>query len=233
MALPFFYLPDPGPEDILYLDEPNSKHAVAVLRMQEGEQVNLTNGNGLLITAVIVAAHKKKCGLKVLSRDMLPRQQSKVTIAISPVKNNTRLEWFFEKATEIGVAEIIPIICQRTEKLHFRFERMQQILVSAMLQSQQVWLPELHEPRPFKSVTELGAYNGKWIAHCLPEERKSLRAVERSGGGQLLLIGPEGDFTADEIQAALAAGFVPVMLGETRLRTETAGMVGATLLCIG
>jgi 16S rRNA (uracil1498-N3)-methyltransferase len=232
MALPFFYLPDPGPEDILYLDEANSKHAVAVLRMQEGEQVNLTNGKGLFITAVIVAAHKKKCGLKVLSRATLPRQLSRVTIAISPVKNNVRLEWFFEKAAEIGVAEIIPIICQRTEKLHFRFERMHQILVSAMLQSQQVWLPELHEPKTFKSVIELSSYTGKWIAHCLPEERKSLRAAERSGGGQILLIGPEGDFTASEIDAARKAGYKAVILGDTRLRTETAGMVGAALLCI-
>lgn len=233
MALPYFYLPDPAEDDLLWLDEPNSKHAIAVLRMQEGEQLHLTDGKGQLLTAAIVSPHKKKCTIRVLEKTTATRPQARVSIAISPVKNTARFEWFLEKATEIGVAEIIPLICQRTEKLHFRFERMEQILISAMLQSQQVWLPKLHEPQPFSKVAQLPGFDRKWIAHCLPKSRQSLREEGVAVTDQLLLIGPEGDFTPSEIESAIQANCFPVTLGNTRLRTETAGMAGATLLCIG
>src|SRR6187431_551470 len=133
MALPFFYLPDPGHDDLIILDEANSKHAIAVLRMQVGEQLHLTDGKGRLLTATIQSPHKKNCGIRVLERIPPATRPVNVTIAISPVKNTSRLEWFMEKATEIGVAEIIPLICHRTEKTHFRYERMEQILISAML----------------------------------------------------------------------------------------------------
>lgn len=233
MALPYFYVKDPAEDDLLWLDEPNSKHAIAVLRMQEGEQLHLTDGKGQLLTAAIVSPHKKKCAIRLLEKTTATRPRARVSIAISPVKNTTRLEWFLEKATEIGVAEIIPLICQRTEKLHFRFERMEQILISAMLQSQQVWLPHLHEPQPFSKVVQLTGFERKWIAHCLPTSRRSLREEGVALTDQLLLIGPEGDFTPTEIESAIQANCIPVTLGNSRLRTETAGMAGATLLCIG
>jgi 16S rRNA (uracil1498-N3)-methyltransferase len=233
MALPYFYVKDPAEDDVLWLDEPNSKHAIAVLRLQEGEQLHLTDGKGQLLTAAIVSPHKKKCAIRLLEKTRVTRPQARVSIAISPVKNTARFEWFLEKATEIGVAEIIPLICQRTEKLHFRFERMEQILISAMLQSQQVWLPHLHEPQAFNKVTLLPGFDRKWIAHCLPTSRRSLREEGVALTDQLLLIGPEGDFTPAEIESAILANCFPVTLGNTRLRTETAGMAGATLLCIG
>jgi len=198
-----------------------------------GEQFTLTDGKCGLWPASIISHHKKNCGIRVLERLNLPHRPANVSIAISLVKNISRFEWFLEKASEIGVTEIIPLVCHRTEKTHFRYERMAQILVSAMLQSQQSWLPKLHDVQSFQAVVQQGGFDKKWIAHCLPAARQSLREKGPAQTKQLLLIGPEGDFTPDEIQTAMEAGFNAVILGETRLRTETAGIVGATLLCIG
>lgn len=233
MALPYFYWPEPISGSMLTLDEANSKHMVSVLRMEKGEALHLTDGRGHLYTAEIVDPHKKKCTVAIRSVEYSEHRKARVTIAISPLKNVSRMEWFLEKATEIGVAEIIPLLCQRTEKQHIRHDRMQQILVSAMLQSQQVWLPELQEMLAFSVVLSRSEYDRRYIAHCLPELRQSLRTLGPATTRQLLLIGPEGDFSPDEIQQALHQGFEPVALGENRLRTETAGIVGATLLCIG
>ncbi|WP_290795529.1 RsmE family RNA methyltransferase [Flavihumibacter sp. UBA7668] len=232
MALPFFYLNQYQGEDRILLDEANSRHMVAVLRMQTGEGVQLTDGKGNLLQCRISEAHKKKAIVDLIKKEVLPPPVKKITIAISPVKNTTRFEWFLEKATEIGVSAIIPLIAQRTEKQQFRHDRMQQILISALMQSQQAWLPELIQPVRFADLIKQENYSQKWIAHCLDTERKSLRTQIGAGNNQLLLIGPEGDFTPQEIELALQAGFEAVTLGDTRLRTETAGLVGATLLCV-
>jgi len=150
------------------------------------------------------------------------------------LKNSNRFEWFLEKATEIGINEIIPLICERTEKQKFRYDRMKGICTSAMLQSQQVWLPILHEPRPFNHLTiEQFKQSQKFIAHCIEEKKRNLSdLVNDSLPSQIILIGPEGDFTPDEIQLALQNHFIAVSLGETRLRAETAGVVAATILRI-
>jgi 16S rRNA (uracil1498-N3)-methyltransferase len=154
-------------------------------------------------------------------------------IAISLIKNRDRFEWFLEKATEIGVTAIIPLICERTEKEKFRFDRMQGICISAMLQSQQVWLPVLHEPIPFKQVIEEAKQEQKFIAHCMPGEKGNLAGlVNKELSSRIILIGPEGDFTREEADLAIQYQFSPVALGETRLRSETAGVVAATILCI-
>lgn len=232
MSLPYFYSPQFDGSDIIQLDEPGSRHMISVLRMEAGDALHLTDGKGHLLRCIITDAHKKKATVKVVEKKFEPSKPDAVSIAISLVKNVSRLEWFLEKATEIGVAEIIPLLCHRTEKQHFRFDRMQQILVSAMLQSQQQWLPLLQEPRSFSSQVQLSGYDQKWIAHCLETDRRSLRQQEPATGKQVLLIGPEGDFTPEEIDLALSQGYVPVTLGGSRLRTETAGLVGATLLCI-
>lgn len=232
MALPFFFLNQYQGEDRIQLDEANSRHMVAVLRMQPGEELLLTDGKGHLLQCRISEAHKKKAVVDLLKRKEQARRPKHCTIAISPVKNNARFEWFLEKATEIGVSAIIPLLAQRTEKQQFRHERMQQILISALLQSQQVWLPELSQPVRFADLIKEDSYSQKWIAHCLDTGRVSLRDQAGAGSNQLLLIGPEGDFTPQEIQLAMEAGFEPVTLGDTRLRTETAGLVGATLLCV-
>ncbi|MFT3825583.1 MAG: RsmE family RNA methyltransferase [Chitinophagaceae bacterium] len=234
MALPFFYIPafESG-QQLITLDEDTSKHIVNVLRMQQGEQLHLTNGEGYLLTAEIVEDHRKKCVVKIVEERFIAHDSRRVTVGISLLKNANRLEWFLEKATEIGVNEIIPLLCERTERQHFRYDRMHGILVSALLQSQQVWLPQLHEPQPVEQVVQQATQQQKFIAHCLEEERTSLAgAVNVNLPSQIILIGPEGDFSKAEIDQALAHEFAPVILGDTRLRTETAGVVAATLLKI-
>jgi 16S rRNA (uracil1498-N3)-methyltransferase len=233
MALPFFYVEDTDSEEIR-LDEDTSRHVVSVLRMNEGERLHLTDGKGHLAEAEIADAHKKKCAVKIVSKRYNDADGRKTIIGISILKNSSRFEWFLEKATEIGIKEIIPMICDRTEKEHFRYDRMKGILVSAMLQSQQVWMPVLHQPVGFGQLLRLEEINRigqRFIAHCLPEQKKSLsEAIDRSRPAQIVLIGPEGDFTPEEIEFALKYHFIPVSLGNTRLRTETAGVVAATVL---
>lgn len=233
MALPFFYK-----EDLLasntevVLDEATSKHVVQVLRMQNGEQLQLTNGKGILFTAAITDNNRKKCTTSIIKKSEIANHKSKITIAISPVKNNTRFEWFLEKATEIGVTGIIPLICARTEKTVFKTERMNSILVSAMLQSQQCWMPVLHEPTKFNALLNASAHQQKFIAHCMDDGKRSLSDLNNESlSSKIILIGPEGDFTHDEIKQALQNHYIAVSLGKTRLRTETAGVVAAALMC--
>ena len=153
MALPFFYIDDyDGSQKVITLDEDVSKHVVQVLRIKEGEKINLTDGKGNLLTAEIIHHHKKHCEVKIFETSNRQPIARKITIAISLLKNSGRFEWFLEKATEIGISEIIPLICDRTEKQKFREERLQTILVSAMLQSQQCWLPVLHKPVAYELI---------------------------------------------------------------------------------
>ncbi|WP_207512289.1 RsmE family RNA methyltransferase [Longitalea luteola] len=235
MNLPLFYISDVAagqPE--IELDEDTSKHVVNVLRMKKGEQLHLTNGKGFLLLTSIIDDHKKRCRVTVLNEQFISPASRKTSIAISLIKNSSRFEWFLEKAAEIGISEIIPMLCDRTEKEHFRFDRMQQILVSAMLQSQQVWLPVLHQPVGFGQLLkqeDIIATTQKFIAHCMPGSKQSLaQLVNASLPSQIILIGPEGDFTPEEVAFATEHFFIPVTLGETRLRSETAGMVAAVLL---
>jgi 16S rRNA (uracil1498-N3)-methyltransferase len=270
MALPFFYITSytPGQQEIM-LDEDNSRHVIQVLRMRPGEALRLTDGKGALLDAVILDDHKKKCRVTIKTAAAEPPRTNKVTIAISPVKNATRFEWFLEKATEIGVSSIIPLICERTERQSIRTDRLRNILVSAMLQSQQAWLPTLAEPTPLAELLTQTATGQAYIAHLLdppdslpPDlKRASFPAgppaplclgrlsgcrtlsgflpaalggstTAGSPASATILIGPEGDFTPKEVESALMARFIPVSLGHNRLRTETAGIVAATLLCI-
>jgi 16S rRNA (uracil1498-N3)-methyltransferase len=294
MSLPCFYISvyDPASPEIA-LDEESSRHVVQVLRMKPGEPVRLTDGRGHLLEGEITEAHKKRCRVAVRGVQTIPPPSANVTIAISPLKNASRFEWFLEKAAEIGVSTIIPLICERTERQSIRTERLRNILISAMLQSQQAWLPLMPEPQPFSQVVGnsasptanaqageplqnvhtggdalaiAGAAAIRLVAHCLevPRTTHTLASVVRERlvrpastamaqppthpgaiptpgavpgaapepRGALILIGPEGDFTAKEVEMALAAGYLPISLGQNRLRTETAGVVAATLLCI-
>ena len=236
MALPFFYSNEIKTGVLHFvLNEETSKHVVQVLRMQNGEQLQLTDGAGNLFTAEITDNNRKNCAVKILKTIGSQESVTKVTIAISLIKNSNRFEWFLEKATEIGVSEIVPLLCSRTEKQHFRHDRMKNILISAMLQSQQTWLPVLQEPVKYidyiKNIQQ-GEGLQKFIAHCEEGEKKQLHQHTSATVNQLICIGPEGDFTNDEITEAVQNNFVPVALGNTRLRTETAGVVAATLLCI-
>ena len=201
-----------------------------VLRHTAGDEVLLTDGCGGRYTAVITDDNRKKCVLKITLYTLMPAVSSPVRIAISFTKNTSRIEWFLEKATEIGVQTVIPLISQRTEKEKFRADRFENILVAAMLQSQQYYLPELAAPAAFdKLILQPGA-SQLFIAHCLPEEKAHLWQAMQAGKDSLMLIGPEGDFTPEEIAAALGQGFRPVSLGNTRLRTETAGVVACTMM---
>lgn len=234
MPLPFFYINEYNPsQKEIVLDEDTSRHVAQVLRMKKEEKLNLTDGKGNLVTAEIIDERKKHCTVKILDSRFTSHILRRITIAISLLKNTSRFEWFLEKATEIGVSEVIPLICERTEKQKFRYDRMKGICVSAMLQSQQTWLPELHEPVRFGDLVmrQFDDYN-KMIAHCIDEDKQSLHPQISKSSNRLICIGPEGDFTKDEIELALQNDFRPVSLGDTRLRTETAGIVAATLLSI-
>ncbi len=232
MALPFFYKEDLiSSTTEVVLDEPTSKHVVQVLRMQNGEQLQLTNGKGILFTAEIIDDHRKKCAVKIIATHNGQQPTTNISIAISLIKNSTRFEWFLEKATELGVSVIIPLLCSRTEKSSFKHERMKSILVSAMLQSQQTWLPVLQEPTKFSDLVTAALHQQKFIAHCIDDARRKLVDLNNESlNSKLILIGPEGDFTQDEIRLALQYHFNAVSLGNTRLRTETAAIVAATLL---
>lgn len=231
MQLPFFFEENFPDSDQFVLSENSSRHIAQVLRMKEGELIQLTNGKGYTLTAEIVSSHKKNTEVKITERTFIPQRKPKVAIAISFIKNTGRFEWFLEKATEIGVSEIIPLLCTRTEKTHFREERMKTILVSAMLQSRQAWLPELPAPVTIMELIKDKSYDQKFIAHCLNEEKAELKnVITNAFSSKIILVGPEGDFTKEEIEAALEQAYKPVSLGETRLRTETAGLVAAVLL---
>ena len=245
MTLPFFYIADYDVDQKeITLDEDTSRHVIQVLRMKKGEKLNLTDGKGNLFTAEIFDEHKKHCTVHIidsrLSKGVLgdtPDNSRKITVAISLLKNSSRFEWFLEKATEIGINEIVPLICERTEKQKFREDRMKNILVSAMLQSQQCWLPVLHKPIDYELIfrqEEIIHASQKFIAHCIQDQKRNLAdLVNESLPSQIILVGPEGDFTAREVQLAIHNHFDAVSLGDTRLRAETAGVVAATILKIG
>jgi len=228
MALPYFFTPA-WTGDVLVLSEDTSKHIVQVLRKQNGDKLLLTDGAGTRAEAVIVDDNRKRCTVQVLHRTMEEKLQPAITVAMAVVKNASRMEWFLEKATEIGISRIIPLLSERTEKEKFRHDRMQQILVSAMIQSQQYWMPQLTEPMSFTSVLKEAAEK-RFIAHCVDTDKRELREEITKQQSSIILIGPEGDFTDVEIEQAVEGGWMPVALGSTRLRTETAGIVAATLL---
>jgi len=232
MTLPFFYTAHPPLNNALVLDEDTSKHIVQVLRMRTGEQLHLTDGKGSLFTAEITDGNRKRCAVNIIDTVVHPPAAKQVSIAISLLKNSNRFEWFIEKATEIGVTSIIPVLSLRTEKTAFKPERLQNVLISAMLQSQQTFLPLLQEPVKFNTlIASFSSNSTKYIAHCEDENSKQQLSHQTGKDNTVILIGPEGDFTREEINCALQHDFIPVSLGSTRLRTETAGIVAATLLC--
>ncbi|HET6254253.1 MAG TPA: RsmE family RNA methyltransferase [Puia sp.] len=232
MSLPYFYIPSfnkDQPE--IGLDESSSRHIVQVLRMGPGEELQLTDGKGTLITAAIADANRKNCRVTIRAAMVLPPPERRVTVAISPLKNASRFEWFLEKATEIGVSGIIPLLCDRTERQHLRPDRLFNILVSALLQSRQAWLPVLRPATAFGETLDDPGFERRLIAWL--GEAGNTEYPTPDIRSTLILIGPEGDFTAGEAAIALNSGYIPVTLGKNRLRTETAGVVAATLLCIG
>lgn len=230
MNLPFFY-EENIQQPVQVLSEETSRHCIQVLRMKEGAQLQLTDGKGNAFITTVIRVDKKHCAVSIENMHFQQRPANNVSIAISLLKNPSRLEWFMEKATEIGVSRIIPLMCEHTEKQNFRFDRMHNILIAAMIQSKQTWLPVLLQPAKFDAFINEDFDGLKLIAHCVEAEKGSLTELSNEYTNKLILIGPEGDFSGDEIVTALKKNFIPVTLGSTRLRTETAGIVAACLLC--
>jgi len=215
------------------LDEESSRHAVQVLRMKGDDVLRVTDGKGTMMSARIVNAHKKRCSVRVVASESQPQLKPRLTIAISLIKNISRFEWFIEKAAELGTATVIPLISERTEKLNVRSDRLAGICKSAMLQSEQSWLTNVHEPTKLPQVVSGSQQQQKLIAHCTAGNEEHLASVFNAGlEDHILLIGPEGDFSPAEVELATAHGFTGVSLGKTRLRTETAGIFGA-VICRG
>ncbi|WP_411894984.1 16S rRNA (uracil(1498)-N(3))-methyltransferase [Winogradskyella sp. A2] len=221
-----FYNSNISQEDIFFnFDRDESRHIVKVLRKKEGDTLYITNGQGWIFEAQLVDANNKNSSVKIISKQFSEKRKFKLHLAVAPTKMNDRYEWFLEKATEIGVDTITPIICERSERKVIKTERFERIVQSAMKQSLQNYLPKLNAPIDFKAFIEKNTADQKFIAHCEDTERTDFKAVLETNKDCLILIGPEGDFSVKEIQMALQHDYIPVTLGETRLRTETAGVV--------
>jgi len=233
MQLPYFYEPSITSEIKQFtLNKEASHHAVQVLRIRQGEGLQLTDGKGLLLTAEMAIADSKNSVVKIVAQEFIPQENKNICLAVSPTKNNARLEWLVEKVAEIGVRKIVLLNCLRTENVKVKTDRLHSILVSAMLQSRQVYLPELQDVTVFDEVVLHNNYEEKLIAHCVNDTPKTHIKHFLSDKSKLILIGPEGDFTNKEISLALQHSFRAVTLGNTRLRTETAGIVAVAVLNI-
>lgn len=221
-----FYTPDiDAASSTYYLSEEESKHCIKVLRLQTGDKVQLIDGRGNFYDAAITDAHPKRTLLQIISvQEDFQKKNHYLHIAIAPTKNIERLEWFLEKATEIGIDEISLIICQRSERKEAKAERLNKIITSAIKQSIKAWHPVLNEPIAFNKLISAPFNGQKFIAHCEPGDKLSLKDELKPFGRYLILIGPEGDFTPKEIEDALNNGFKAITLGESRLRTETAAL---------
>ena len=206
-------------------DKEESKHIIKVLRKKDTDILYVTNGLGLLFKTEITLASDNKCTVKILSIDKTEPSKFQLHLAVAPTKMNDRYEWFLEKATEIGIHEITPIICDRSERKVVNKERFEKILLTAMKQSNVLFLPKLNDAIPFKEFVKLKNNGLQLIAHCEETDKKTLKSVLKPGENVTMLIGPEGDFSDKEIALAVENNYIPVSLGNTRLRTETAAIV--------
>ena len=217
--------------DHFLLEGEEAHHLLKVLRHQEGDTVMITDGLGSIYTTKIIDANPKKCSLKILHQDKKDTEKNySLHIAIAPTKNIDRLEWFLEKATEIGIDEVSPIICQHSERRIIKEERLQKVLISAMKQSLKSFLPVLHPLKTFPDLIKECRAAQRYI--CTMDAQDSLINRYDPLEKTIILIGPEGDFSKEEIAMALKHGFVPVSLGNSRLRTETAAVLACATLAV-
>jgi 16S rRNA (uracil1498-N3)-methyltransferase len=221
-----FYNPDIDEStESFAFDKEESRHIIKVLRKKDSDILHVTNGFGLLFETEITLASDNKCIVQVLSIKKSPEPKFHLHLAVAPTKMNDRFEWFLEKATEIGIQEITPIICDRSERKVINLERFEKIILSAMKQSNETYLPKLNEAISFKEFVKQQNKGLQLIAHCEETDKKSLKDILKSNESVTMLIGPEGDFSEKEIALALENNYQPVALGNTRLRTETAAIV--------
>lgn len=225
-----FYVPNISGAEVV-LDETESKHAVRVLRLQKGSQVQIVDGKGGFFEAEITDTNPKKCHLSIIkSQAEFGKKEFHLHIAIAPTKNIDRFEWFLEKATEIGIDEITPLLTSHSERKTLNPERLEKILVSAMKQSLKAYLPKLNYLTSFKELVINTKSDKKLIAYCDDIQKKHLKDLEVKRKDTLILIGPEGDFSPEEVEFAIENGFEVVSLGSARLRTETAGIVACNIV---
>jgi len=221
-----FYNPEITEESSqIVFSKEESKHIVKVLRKQVGDIFQITNGKGWLFNAEIAIPNIKKCIANIISKEKQQQRPYKLHLAVAPTKINDRYEWFLEKATEIGIDTITPIICDHSERKVIKTERFEKILQSAMKQSLNCYLPKLNEAITFKDFVIQEFKGQKYIAHCEETNKTTLKSELKPNKEITILIGPEGDFSVKEITQALQNNFKPVTLGKTRLRTETASIV--------
>lgn len=220
-----FYTPDiDAPEYVL--NEEESKHCLKVLRLGPGDAVQLIDGKGGFYEAEIIEAGKRNVRLRVTStQHEYQKRNHHLHIAVAPTKNIDRLEWFLEKATEIGIDEITPLLCERSERKIIKEDRLFKVITSAVKQSLQAYHPVLNPLTPLSDFLKEKHEASKMIAHCIDgEPRQYISQIAEPQGRYIILIGPEGDFSEKEIQQALQSGYNPLTLGNTRLRTETAAL---------
>jgi 16S rRNA (uracil1498-N3)-methyltransferase len=229
-----FYHPDIDENDReIVFPRDESKHITKVLRKKEGDLLKVTNGRGYLFETEITLAGPQQCMAKVLEVKKEKNPDWYPHLAVAPTKMNDRYEWFLEKATEIGVQEITPVICDHSERKVVKLNRYERVLQSAMKQSLHLVMPQLNEQTAFSEFIKENRKGPKFIAHCEEKgDKRSLKSSLKPGGNSVILIGPEGDFSSEEIALALENGWIPVSLGESRLRTETAAIVACSTVAL-
>ncbi len=225
-----FYIPNISSNEVI-LDETESKHAVRVLRLAPGDVVQLIDGSGGFYDAEITDANPKKCKLTIVKTICdFGKKNFRLHMAVAPTKNIDRFEWFLEKATEIGVDEITPLLCEHSERKVIKSDRLEKILVSAMKQSVKAYLPKLNEMVSLSDFITNCTTENRYIAHCYEGEKPHLKDVMEENQDAVILIGPEGDFSPEEVNLAKNNGFFEVSLGTARLRTETAAVVACHIV---
>ena len=224
-----FYAPDII--ETLILPEEESGHCVRVLRLKEGDEIEVVDGTGKCLRCRITLAHHKRCAVEVVEvSEQLPHWGKSIVVAIAPTKNLDRMEWMVEKCTEMGVDRMVPLRCRYSERKELKRERLNKIAVSAMKQSLKCTLPQIDEMTPISEVIGMPFDGRKYIAYCDPSVPRLLFAKEYDpDSNALIMIGPEGDFSPEEIKAAIDAGFLPISLGDSRLRTETAAVMACAM----
>ncbi len=219
-----FYTPKINSE-IHILDQDESRHCLKVLRLKIGDEIFLTDGKGNLYKCELIEDHPKKCTVRIIDiQKEYEKRDVKIHLAVAPTKNISRFEWFLEKATEIGVDEITPIICEHSERRIIKHERLNKVITAALKQSLKAYHPVLNEIQTFKKFMDLDLAGEKYIGFC-EDNPEPLKKVYPKGKDVLIMVGPEGDFSKKEIQIAKEKGFIPISLGSSRLRTETAAVV--------
>jgi 16S rRNA (uracil1498-N3)-methyltransferase len=228
-----FYHPELDRHTDQFIFPPDeSRHISKVLRKSSGDILQVTNGKGLWFEAEILIPDHKKCRAKIISLTQVPQKPYQLHMVVAPTKLNDRFEWFLEKATEIGVHQITPIICEHSERRVLKMDRMEKVLQAAMKQSLQSYLPQLHPAIPYKEYMAQSKSGELYIAHCEEDNKTELYHCATAKNNATILVGPEGDFSPEEIQLALDNGFRAVALGNTRLRTETAAIVACATIAM-